>query len=56
MTADHLIARDADGGGIGNEKVAILIKDQLSNWMMLYTTGGKSAGEAAQSIADFQGN
>ena len=56
VTADHLIARDADGGGIGNEKVAILIKDQLSNWMMLYTTGGKSAGEAAQSIADFQGN
>ena len=24
VTADHLVARDADGGGIDNEKVAIL--------------------------------
>ena len=29
VTADHLIARDADGGGIDNEKVAILIKGSL---------------------------
>ena len=56
VTADHLIARDADGGGTDNEKVAILIKDHYSNWMMLYPTGGKSADEAAHSIADFQGN
>ena len=55
VTADHLIARDADGG-IDNEKVAILIKYHFSHWMMLYPTGGKSADEAAQSIADFQGN
>ena len=55
MIADHLIARDADGGGIDNKKVAILVKDRFSNWMMLYPTGGKSADEAAQSIADFRG-
>ena len=56
MTADHLIARDADGGGIDNEKVVFLIKDHFSNWMMLYPTGGKPAVGAAQSIAGFQGN
>ena len=56
VTAGHLIARDADGGGIDNEKVAILIKDNFSSWMMLSPTGGKSADEAAQSVADFQGN
>ena len=56
VTADHLIARDADGGGIGNEQVIIFIKDQFSNWMMLYPTGGKSADKAAQFIAGFQGN
>ena len=56
IIADHLIARGADGGGIDNEKVAILIKDHFSNWMILYPTGSKSADEAAQSTADFQGN
>ena len=56
VSADHLIARDADGGGIDNDKVAILVKDHFSNWMMLYPTGGQSADEAAQSIGDFQGN
>ena len=55
VTADHLVARDADGGGIDNEKVSIFIKGHFSSWMMLYPTGGKSADEAAQSIADFQG-
>ena len=39
-----------------NEKVAILIKDHFSNWMMLHPTGGKSVDEAVQSIADLQGN
>ena len=29
VTADHLIARDADGGGIDNERVAITIKDHF---------------------------
>ena len=56
VTADHLVARDADGGGIDNEKVAIFIKGHSSSWKMLYPTGGKSADEAAQSIAEFQGN
>ena len=56
VTAEHLIARDADGGGIDNEKAAIHIKDHFSNRMMLYPTGGKSADEAAQSVADSQGN
>ena len=56
VTADNLVARDADGGGIDNEKVAITIKDHFPGWMMLYPTGGKSADDAAQSTADFQGN
>ena len=56
FTADHLVARDADGGGLDNEKVAILIKDHFSSRMMLYPAGGESADEAAQSIADLQGN
>ena len=30
VTADHLVARDANGGGIDNDKVAILVKDHLS--------------------------
>ena len=56
VTADHFVARDANGGGTDNEEVAIPIKDHFSSWMVLYPTGGKSADEAAQSIADFQGN
>ena len=36
--AGHFIARDADGGGIDNEKVAILIKHHFSNWMMLLSS------------------
>ena len=56
VIADHVNARDVDGGGIDNKKVTIPIKDHFSNWMMLYPTGGKSADGAAQSIADFQCN
>ena len=55
VTADHLIARNADGDGIDKEKVAIVIKDHFTGWVEIYPAAGKSAGECELAIGSFQG-
>ena len=55
VTADHLIARDADGAGIDNEKVAIVFKDHHTRWIDIFPTAGKSAHDAEKAIGCFQG-
>ena len=55
VTADHLIAKDEDGDGIDNGKVALVIKDHYSKWIEAYPSGCKSTDTAAFAIGDFMG-